>query len=62
MNFFQVREKVGGFCGWPGKLKKDLESQGKVRKFENKWLWQAVSEKLFILFKREKDILSHEKV
>ena len=28
--------------------------------FENEWLWEAVSEKLFILFKRENDILSHE--
>ena len=24
MKFFQVRE----FCGWPGKFRKDLESQG----------------------------------
>ena len=22
-------------------FRKDLESQGKVREFENKWLWQA---------------------
>ena len=26
---------------WPGKFRKDLESQGKVREFENKWLWLA---------------------
>ena len=25
--------------------RKDLESQGKVREFENKWLWQAVFRK-----------------
>ena len=48
INFFQVRE----FCGWPGKFKKDLESQGKVRKFENKWLWHAVLEK-FMCFVQE---------
>ena len=24
-----------------GNLDKHLESQGKVREFENKWLWQA---------------------
>ena len=30
------------YIGWPGKFIKDLESQGKVREFENKWLWQAV--------------------
>ena len=40
-NFFLGQGKVREFCGWPGKLRKDLESQGKVRKFENKWLWQA---------------------
>ena len=30
------------FCEWPMKLRKDLESQGNVREFENKLLWQAV--------------------
>ena len=30
------------YIGWPGKFIKDLESQGSVREFENKWLWQAV--------------------
>ena len=49
------------FYGWPGKFRKGLESQGKVREFENKWLWQADFRK-FILFKRGKDghALSHE--
>ena len=48
------------FFGWPGKLRKDLESQGKVREFENNWLWQAVFRNI-ILFKRGKDVLlSHE--
>ena len=28
-----------------GNLEKDLESQGNVREFENKWLWQAVFRK-----------------
>ena len=28
-------------CGWSRKFRKDLENQGKVREFENKWLWQA---------------------
>ena len=28
--------KVREFCGWSGKFKKDLESQGKVREFENR--------------------------
>ena len=45
MIFFPGQEKVREFCGWPGKFRKDLESLGKVRKFENKWLWQAVFRK-----------------
>ena len=48
MNFFPGQGKVRGFYGWPGKLRKDLEGQGKVREFEN----------LFILFKRGKNVLS----
>ena len=42
MKFFPGQGKVREFCGWPGKFRKDLESQGKVREFENKRLWQAV--------------------
>ena len=41
MKFFPGQGKVREFCGWSGKFRKDLESQGKVREFENKWLWQA---------------------
>ena len=60
MKFFPGQGKVREFCGWPGKfIRKDLENQGKVREFENNWLWQAVFRK-FILFKRRKDVLSHE--
>ena len=35
-NFFPGQGKVREFCYWPGKFRKDLESQEKVRKFENK--------------------------
>ena len=28
MNFFPGQGKVREFCGWPGKIRKDLESQG----------------------------------
>ena len=42
---FSRSGKVQEFCGWPGKFRKDLESQGKVREFENKWLRQAVFRK-----------------
>ena len=41
MKYFPGQWKVREFCGWSGKFIKDLESQGKVREFENKWLWQA---------------------
>ena len=36
--FFPGQGKVREFCGWPAKFSKDLESQGKVREFENKCL------------------------
>ena len=36
MKFFPSQGKVREFCGWPGKFRKDLESQGKVREFEKK--------------------------
>ena len=45
MTFFPSQGKVREFCGWPGKFRKDLESQGKVMELENKWLWQAVFRK-----------------
>ena len=45
MIFFPGQGKVREFCGWPGKFRKDLESLGKVREFENKWLLQAVFRK-----------------
>ena len=57
-NFFQVREMSGKFVDGQG----NLERTWKVRKFENKWLWQAVFRKCIILFKREMDVLSHERV
>ena len=39
---------------------KDLESQGKVRKFKIKGYDRQSSENLFILFKRGKGVHSHE--
>ena len=45
MKFFPGQGKVRELCGWPGKFRQDLESQGKVRGFENKWLWQPVFKK-----------------
>ena len=49
MIFFPDQGKFREFCGWPGKFRKDLESQG----IENKWLWQY-SKNLFILFTWER--------
>ena len=60
MKFFPGQGKFREFSGWPGKFRKDLEIQLKVREFENKWLWQAVFRYVFILFKRGKDVHSHE--
>ena len=57
---FPGQGKVREFCGWSGKFRKDVKSQGKVREFGSKWLWQANLENLFILFKRGKDVLPHE--
>ena len=45
MNFFPGQGKVREFYGWPRKFRKDLESQGKIREFENNWQWQAVFRK-----------------
>ena len=52
MNFFPGQGKVKEFCGGPGKFRKDLESQGKVRELENKC--RQSPENLFSLFKRGK--------
>ena len=37
-----------------GNLEKDLESQGKVMEFENKWLWQADFRKFIYSFQEGK--------
>ena len=37
-DFFPGQGKLREFYGWSGKFGKDLESQGKVREFDNKWL------------------------
>ena len=53
--------KSQGILWMAREIRKDFKSQGKVREFGNKWLWQAVFRK-FILFKRGKDVHSHEMV
>ena len=44
---FPGQGKVREFCGWPGKFRKDLESQGKVNLKINGYGKQS-SENLFI--------------
>ena len=60
MKFFVGQGKVREFCGWSEKFRKDLESQGKVREFENKWLWQVDFRKFIYSFQEGKNVLSHE--
>ena len=60
MKFFPGQGKVREFCRWPGKFRKDLESHGKVREFENKWLWQAIFRKFIYSVQEGKHVLSHE--
>ena len=45
MKIYPGQEWVRKICKWQGKFRKDLESQRKVREFENKWPWQAVFRK-----------------
>ena len=52
MDFFPGQGEVREFCGWPGKFRKDLESQGSYGR--------QSSEFFFILFKKGKDVFSHE--
>ena len=50
MIFFPGQGKLREFRDWSGKFGKDLDSQGKVREFENKWLLQSLKI-ILILFK-----------
>ena len=63
MIFFPDQGKVREFYGWPGKLRKDSGKLGKKsgnRKIND--YGRLSSGKLFILFKRGGDVLSHELV
>ena len=65
MKFFPGHgKKVREYYGWPGKFRKDLKSQGKVREksgnLKINGYARQFSENLFILFKRGKDVLSHQ--
>ena len=56
MKFFQVRE----FCGWSGNLERTWKVREKSGNLKINGYGRQASENLFILFKREKDVLSHE--
>ena len=57
---FSRSGKSQGILWMVRKFRKDLESQGKVREFENKWLWQAYFRKFIYTVKEGKDVLFHE--
>ena len=60
MKFFPGQGEVREFCGWSGKFRKDMESREKSGNLKINGYGRQTSENLFILFKREKDVLSHE--
>ena len=60
MKFFPDQVKIREFLGRSGKFRKDLESREKVRKFENKWLWQADFRKFMYFVQEGKAVFSHE--
>ena len=62
MKFFPGQEKVRENCGWSGKFREDLESQGKVRELKINGYDRPSPESLFVLFKGGKDVLCHEMV
>ena len=47
MKYFPGQRKVREFCGWPGKFRKDLECQGKVREFEKKIAMAGSLQKIY---------------
>ena len=52
MKIFLGQRNVREYCGWPGKFRKDLESQEKVRDLNINGYGRQSSENLFVLFKR----------
>ena len=64
MKFFAGQGKVREFCGWLEKFRKDLEKTRKGREksgnLKINGYGRQCSENSFVLFKRDKDVLSHE--
>ena len=60
MKFFPGQGKVGEFCGWPGKFRKDWKVREKSQNLKINGYGRQSSENLFILFKSGKDVHFHE--
>ena len=60
MNFFPGQGKVREFCGWPGNLERTWKFREKSGNLKINGYGRQSSENLFILFKRGKDVHSHE--
>ena len=60
INFFQVREKSGNFVDGQGYLEKTWKVREKSGNLKINGYGRQTSENLFIMFKREKDVLFHE--
>ena len=60
MKFFPGQGKVREFCGCPGKFRKTLKVREKSGNLKINGYGKQSSENLFILFKRGKDVHSHE--
>ena len=59
-NFFQDREKSGNFVDGQGKLERSWKVREKSGNLKINGYDRLSSGNLFILFKRGKDVLSHE--
>ena len=59
-NFFQVREKSGKFVDGQRNLERTWKVSEKSGNLKINVYGRQTSENLFILFKRGKDVLSHE--
>ena len=60
MKFLPGQGKVREFRGWPGKFGKGLEVREKSGNWKINGYGRQSSENLFILFKRGKDVHSHD--
>ena len=60
MNFFQVREKSGNFVDGQGNLERTWKVKEKSGNSKINGYGRQSSENLFILFKRGKDVHSHD--